>query len=355
MVRVDSEESDFDVEEEFPSRRGAAKSTPGRGRGGKGGGRVSKTAPPAKSVQPRKVRPVAEVKKNVTTRPFIEASGKPVNEDFQSEEGEGGSGDSTQSEDEHGGGKAKAGRKVSRRPLNLEKDDEYSTCDELNNLDDSDYYSCDEYEAPTPVAPPSPTAQAKSLHTAAPAKKTAGANRLGAQAQLIADYKNSRDQRNQEAMEEETELVQVTWNPYTPFESGDSTAPTNAQPTFGWSRDKKREGDFLGYGRKTGPSEVVNHNDTEFEIWQKVVRPDIVMHEWVQATNYRASQWFKSGRKNGEEEGAHADYELEEGDNVSRGKLYGLNWVDVTFWEMMIWVLLSFMMVAIGLPQVGDY
>ena len=178
---------------------------------------------------------------------------------------------------------------------------------------------------------------------------------LGAQAQLIADYKNSRDQRNQEAMEEETELVQVTWNPYTPFESGDSTAPTNAQPTFGWSRDKKREGDFLGYGRKTGPSEVVNHNDTEFEIWQKVVRPDIVMHEWVQATNYRASQWFKSGRKNGEEEGAHADYELEEGDNVSRGKLYGLNWVDVTFWEMMIWVLLSFMMVAIGLPQEGDY
>ena len=123
FVRVDSEESDFDVEEEFPSRRGAAKSTPGRGRGGKGGGRVCKTAPPAKSVQPRKVRPVAEVKKNVTTRPFIEASGKPVNEDFQSEEGEGDSGDSTQSEDEHGdsksGGKAKAGRKVSRRPINL--------------------------------------------------------------------------------------------------------------------------------------------------------------------------------------------------------------------------------------------
>ena len=92
FVRVDSEESDFDVEEEFPSRRGAAKSTPGRGR-------------------------------------------------------EGDSGDSTQSEDEHGdsksGGKAKAGRKVSRRPLNVEQDDEYSTCDELNNLDDSDYYSCD--------------------------------------------------------------------------------------------------------------------------------------------------------------------------------------------------------------------
>ena len=90
--RVDSEESDFDVEEEFPSRRGAAKPTAGRGRGGKGGrgaGRNSKGTPPAKPVAPKKVRPVAEVKKNVTTRPFIEASGKPVQVQSQSEEGRG--------------------------------------------------------------------------------------------------------------------------------------------------------------------------------------------------------------------------------------------------------------------------
>ena len=67
------------------------------------------------------------------------------------------------------------------------------------------------------------------------------------------------------------------------------------QPTFGWTRDKRKEGDFLGYGRKTVPSEVVDQNDTEFEIWQKVVRPDIVVHEWVQATNYCANQWLKAG------------------------------------------------------------
>ena len=57
------------------------------------------------------------------------------------------------------------------------------------------------------------------------------------------------------AMEEEQEVLAVQWNPYTPFESGDSTVPTIDQPTFGWTRDKKKEGDFLGYGRKTVPSE----------------------------------------------------------------------------------------------------
>ena len=88
---------------------------------------------------------------------------------------------------------------------------------------------------------------------------------------------------------------------------------------------------------------------------EKVVRPDIVVHEWVQATNYRAQQWFKSGGKNAEEACAHAEYGIEDGDNLRRGKLYGLIWVDVTFWEMMIWILLTFMMVAIGLPKETDY
>ena len=110
-TRAFSDDSDFDVEEEFPSRRGAAKPTPGRGRGGRGGGRNSKGTSAVKPVQPKKVRPVAEVKKNVTTRPFIEASGKPVCEDTQSEEGEGDSGDSTQSENEgtKGGAKGRQG------------------------------------------------------------------------------------------------------------------------------------------------------------------------------------------------------------------------------------------------------
>ena len=356
-TRAFSDDSDFDVEEEFPSRRGAAKPTPGRGRGGRGGGRNSKGTSAVKPVQPKKVRPVAEVKKNVTTRPFIEASGKPVCEDTQSEEGEGDSGDSTQSENEgeKRGGKGKAGRRVKRRPVDLEQDAEYSTCDELNLLDDSDYNSCDEVEQPTRVLPPSPEAEPKSAGNVATSKKSTGANRLAAQAQLIAEFRNKRGMQCDEAMEEEQEVLAVQWNPYTPFESGDSTVPTIDQPTFGWTRDKKKEGDFLGYGRRTVPSEVVDHTDTEFEIWQKVVRPDIVVHEWVQATNYRANQWLKDGRRNAEEDGAHPEYEMEEGDNIAKKKLYGLVWVDVTFWEMMIWILLSFMMVAIGLPQEGDY
>jgi hypothetical protein len=253
------------------------------------------------------------------------------------------------------GGRKKAGRKPSRRLVNLEEDEDYSTCDELNVLDDSDYYSCDEVEVPSILPAPTIEAQAKSRVTPRSAKRSPGSDRLAAQAQLIADYRQTKDQHCQEAMEEDGELVRVHWNPYTPVESGDSTTPCVEQPTFGWSRDKKKEGDFLGYGRKTQPSEVVDHNDTEFEIWQKVVRPDIVVHEWVKATNYRAQQWFKNGRGNREEEGAHTDYPVEEGDNLGRGKLYGLQWVDVTYWEMMIWILLSFMMVAIGLPQEGDY
>jgi len=231
----------------------------------------------------------------------------------------------------------------------------YITCDELNDLDDSDYYSCDELQVPSTLPAPTIEAQTKSRVTPTSAKRSTGSDRLAAQAQLIAEFRNKRGMQCDEAMEEEQEVLAVQWNPYTPFESGDSTVPTIDQPTFGWTRDKKKEGDFLGYGRRTLPSEVVDHTDTEFEIWQKVVRPDIVVHEWVQATNYRANQWLKDGRRNAEEDGAHPEYEMEEGDNIAKKKLYGLVWVDVTFWEMMIWILLSFMMVAIGLPQEVDY
>ena len=156
--------------------------------------------------------------------------------------------------------------------MNLEEDEEYSTCDELNVLDDSDYYSCDEVEVPSTLPAPTIEAQAKSRVTPRSAKRSPGSDRLAAQAQLIADYRQTKDQHCQEAMEEDGELVCVHWNPYTPVESGDSTTPCVEQPTFGWSRDKKKEGDFLGYGRKTQPSEVVDHNDTVFEIWQKDLR-----------------------------------------------------------------------------------
>ena len=204
---------------------------------------------------------------------------------------------------------------------------------------------------------PHEVAEDKSAKVSAPGKvstkSSASSARLKAQAQLIAEYKVTKTRGSTEAIDVEDNSFE--WNPYTAHECGDSTCDTKAQPTFGWRRDQKKEGDYKGYGRRTVPSEVVNQNDTEFEIWQKVVRPDIVVHEWVQATNFRANQWFRAGRRNNEEGGPHADYDVEEGDNVARGKLYGLNWVDVTYWEMMIWILISFMMVAIGLPQEGDY
>ena len=108
FTRAETDESDFEVEEEFKSRRVAA-SKAGRGRGvakgrGKGGG---------SKIQ---CRPVAEVKQNVTTQKFIEATGKAKFVEVQRQKEED-SGEETLSEggDPQEGsreGKKKAGRNV---------------------------------------------------------------------------------------------------------------------------------------------------------------------------------------------------------------------------------------------------
>ena len=137
---------------------------------------------------------------------------------------------------------------------------------------------------------------------------------------------------------------------------GDSSLPDEQMPTFGWRRDQMKVGDKKGYGMKTMPSELVQRDDTPFDVVWTAIGGEETIQSWVHETNYRAERYFASGRNMEEEEAAREnDYPPGDGDNTKKKVLYGRSWSPLTFTELMMWLAICLMMVVIGLANEKDY
>jgi len=127
-------------------------------------------------------------------------------------------------------------------------------------------------------------------------------------------------------------------------------------PTFGWRRDERKVGDKKGYGMKTMPSELVQDDDTPFDVVWTAIGGEETIQSWVHETNFRAQRYFDSGRNMEEEEKEREnDHSPGDGDNPKKQTLYGRVWSPLPFSELMMWFAICFMMVIIGLSNESDY
>ena len=366
---VESSESDFEVEEEFPSRQRQARREKAASK--KATNADPKTPAPKQSKpkqkKPRKAAPAASnMKRNVTQHPFISRPpldvGAPVFSGFVS---------------------------GVRQPVEEESEEEALTLNRVRpqreQLDMREKLGVDNQERllGSPVSNAALRAQSKrgrKPKVQIPDTTELECAELTEENESDIEYVDnpstsisggvrgtirmggSAEEKGQILADEAADLCERGCVPnntdrytFVPRQQGDSTFPVESIPTFGFKVDKHVVGDRKGFGAGTVPSELCSAEDTPFGLVLKHIGGEESIMSWVEETNYRANQFFANGKALEEEKQREKDYEPAEGDNWKKKKLYGRMWTDITYIELMMWIGICLMMVVIGLANESDY